>query len=392
MIYKILRYVIALLAGIASYMAADGVMPLLAPYIDARFLSQGDIGLTIIKVTILVVLSLLGVLIGYFISSFILNQGLLISRQLERLLTKVPNQELLAGTIGLLFGLIIANLIGVAFNQIPIVGSYIPIILSAVFGYIGLRLMARKGPEMYINYMKQRSEEPKKNSKFRMFTSKDNTSDGDNEDTDNIDLDRESTKLLDTSVIIDGRIKELCTTGFIEGPLVVPVFVLEELQTVSDSADSLKRNRGRRGLDILQVMQKQNAVPVVIVNDNYDDIHEVDSKLMRLALERNWKLMTNDFNLNKVARVQGISILNLNELTNALKPTLIAGEWIHVQVVKEGKEINQGVAYLDDGTMIVVEDGRPYIGQSIDIMVTSILQTSAGRMIFGRADGGVHES
>ena len=195
-------------------------------------------------------------------------------------------------------------------------------------------------------------------------------------------------KLLDTSVIIDGRIKELCNTGFIEGPLMVPLFVLNELQIISDSADATKRNRGRRGLDILKEMQDANKVAIEVVEDDYDDLTEVDSKLMRLALDKQWKLMTNDFNLNKVARVQGIEVLNLNELANVLKPALIAGEWIRVQIMKEGMEVHQGVAYLDDGTMIVVEDGKPYVGQTVEVMVTSILQTSAGRMIFARVDGG----
>ncbi len=219
----------------------------------------------------------------------------------------------------------------------------------------------------------------KKSKGFKVF--------GSNKASDN----NGSSKLLDTSVIIDGRIKDLCATGFIEGPLVVPLFVLNELQIISDSADAMKRNRGRRGLDILKEMQDAKMVTIEIVEDDYDDLQEVDSKLMRLALEKQWKLMTNDFNLNKVARVQGIKVLNLNELANVLKPVLIAGEWIRVQVMKEGKEVQQGVAYLDDGTMIVVEDGRPYVGQEVEVMVTSILQTSAGRMIFARVDGGKHE-
>ena len=306
-----------------------------------------------------------------------MKQGLVIAKRLERLLTHIPNQELIAGTIGLLFGLIIANLIGVAFNQVPIIGPYIPIILSAIFGYSGLKLMARKGPEMYYNYVQQwGGEGTKKTSRFKMFS------------THKSDKASSTPKLLDTSVIIDGRIKELCNTGFIEGPLMVPLFVLNELQIISDSADATKRNRGRRGLDILKDMQDASKVAIEVVEDDYDDLTEVDSKLMRLALDKQWKLMTNDFNLNKVARVQGIEVLNLNELANVLKPALIAGEWIRVQVMKEGKEVHQGVAYLDDGTMIVVEDGKPYVGQNVEVMVTSILQTSAGRMIFARVDGG----
>jgi len=382
MIYGILRYVIAILIGTAAYVGMDNLAPIIDPYLVSQFASFGDMSLTVARISVIVLGTIIGILIGYFISSFILKQGLVIARRLERVLTHIPNQELIAGTIGLLFGLIIANLIGAAFNQVPIIGPYISIILSAIFGYSGVRLMARKGPEMYLNYLKQwkRSEAGTKKSRgFNMFGSHKSS-----------DL-NSTAKLLDTSVIIDGRIKELCATGFIDGPLVVPVFVLNELQIISDSADAMKRNRGRRGLDILKEMQDAKLVSIEIVEDDFDDLHEVDSKLMRLALEKQWKLMTNDFNLNKVARVQGIKVLNLNELANVLKPALIAGEWIRVQVMKEGKEVQQGVAYLDDGTMIVVEDGRPYVGQEVEVMVTSILQTSAGRMIFARVDGGKHE-
>ena len=377
MIYRILRYVIAILVGTAAYVGMDSLAPIIDPYLVSQFETFGDMSLTVARIAVLIVGTLLGVIIGYLISSFILKQGLVIAKRLERLLTHIPNQELIAGTIGLLFGLIIANLIGVAFNQVPIIGPYIPIILSAIFGYSGLKLMARKGPEMYYNYVQQwGGEGTKKTSRFKMFS------------THKSDKASSTPKLLDTSVIIDGRIKELCNTGFIEGPLMVPLFVLNELQIISDSADATKRNRGRRGLDILKDMQDANKVAIEVVEDDYNDLTEVDSKLMRLALDKQWKLMTNDFNLNKVARVQGIEVLNLNELANVLKPALIAGEWIRVQVMKEGKEVHQGVAYLDDGTMIVVEDGKPYVGQNVEVMVTSILQTSAGRMIFARVDGG----
>ena len=377
MIYRILRYVIAILVGTAAYVGMDSLAPIIDPYLVSQFESFGDMSLTIARISVLILGTLIGVIIGYLISSFILKQGLVIAKRLERILTHIPNQELIAGTIGLLFGLIIANLIGVAFNQVPIIGSYIPIILSAIFGYSGLKIMARKGPEMYNNYVQQWSGDGnKKTSRFKMFS------------THKSDKASSTPKLLDTSVIIDGRIKELCNTGFIEGPLMVPLFVLNELQIISDSADSTKRNRGRRGLDILKEMQDTNKVAIEVVEDDYDDLTEVDSKLMRLALDKQWKLMTNDFNLNKVARVQGIEVLNLNELANVLKPALIAGEWIRVQIMKEGKEVHQGVAYLDDGTMIVVEDGKPYVGQTVEVMVTSILQTSAGRMIFARVDGG----
>jgi uncharacterized protein YacL len=191
-----------------------------------------------------------------------------------------------------------------------------------------------------------------------------------------------SNKILDTSVIIDGRIADLCETGFLEGTFIIPQFVLQELQHIADSSDSLKRARGRRGLDILHRIQKMIDVDVQIVENDYPNIREVDAKLVVLAKELGGKVMTNDLNLNKVAELQGVRVLNINELTNALKPVVLPGEGMRVYVVKEGKESGQGVAYLDDGTMIVVDNARRLIGRNIDVVVTSVLQTTAGRMIF----------
>lgn len=382
MVYKILRYVIALLVGIMGYMLTDNFMPVWEPIIDVKFWTMGFFGISIIKILALALGGLIGALIGFVIALPIINQGLKLARRIESLLSRVPNQELMAGTAGLLFGLIIANLIGLAFYRVPIIGSYIPIILSAIFGYIGMRLASRKGPELYANWLQSRT------------VAKDKKKDVVPKDSEQAAIpvisEFESVsvaKLLDTSVIIDGRIAELCETGFLEGPLVVPLFVLEELQHISDSADVLKRNRGRRGLDILQSMQQKEIIAIKVIADDFEDITEVDSKLMRLALDKKWKIVTNDFNLNKVASLQGIEVLNLNDLANSLKPAMIPGEWIRVQVIKEGKEDNQGVAYLDDGTMIVIENGAQYVDTSIDVMVTSVLQTSAGRMIFARAKG-----
>ena len=382
MVYKILRYVIALLVGIMGYMLTDNFMPVWEPIIDVKFWTMGFFGISIIKILALALGGLIGALIGFVIALPIINQGLKLARRIESLLSRVPNQELMAGTAGLLFGLIIANLIGLAFYRVPIIGSYIPIILSAIFGYIGMRLASRKGPELYANWLQSRT------------VAKDKKKDVVPKDSEQAAIpvisEFESVsvaKLLDTSVIIDGRIAELCETGFLEGPLVVPLFVLEELQHISDSADVLKRNRGRRGLDILQSMQQKEIIAIKVIVDDFEDITEVDSKLMRLALDKKWKIVTNDFNLNKVASLQGIEVLNLNDLANALKPAMIPGEWIRVQVIKEGKEDNQGVAYLDDGMMIVIENGAQYVDTAIDVMVTSVLQTSAGRMIFARAKG-----
>lgn len=201
---------------------------------------------------------------------------------------------------------------------------------------------------------------------------------------------RKSYKILDTSVIIDGRVADICDTGFLDGVLVIPQFVLRELQQVADSADSLKRNRGRRGLDILQRIQKMAGLTVQIVETDYPNIREVDLKLIELAKEIEGKIVTNDFNLNKVAQLQGVEVLNINELANSLKPVVLPGEVMKVFILKEGKEYNQGVAYLDDGTMVVVDNARKMIGKTIDTSVTSVLQTTAGKMIFGRYDDRAH--
>ena len=191
-------------------------------------------------------------------------------------------------------------------------------------------------------------------------------------------------KILDTSVIIDGRVADLCEPGFIDGTLVIPQFVLKELQLVADSSDSMKRNRGRRGLDILQKIQKMSGVDVTISDIDFHDIREVDLKLIELGRTLQGKIVTNDFNLNKVAQLRGVEVLNINELANALKPVVLPGEFMRVFILKEGKEYNQGVAYLDDGTMVVVDNARRMISKNIDIVVTSVLQTTAGKMIFGR--------
>jgi uncharacterized protein YacL len=197
---------------------------------------------------------------------------------------------------------------------------------------------------------------------------------------------KKSYKILDTSVIIDGRIADIAETGFLDGVIVTPQFVLRELQLVADSADSLKRNRGRRGLDILQRLQKMPNLQIQIVEDDFPAVREVDLKLIELAKVYEGKIITNDFNLNKVAQLQGVEVLNINELANSLKPIVLPGETMRVFILKEGKEYNQGVAYLDDGTMVVVDNARKMIGKTIDVSVTSVLQTTAGKMIFGKWD------
>ncbi len=301
-------------------------------------------------------------IILFFIGHWIFRKLNKVAIILDQELSKYPLTDIVVGAIGLIIGLVIAYLISGVVNSIPYAGSIISILIYIILGYLGIRI-ATKNKKDILNVFKGRlrlggSERPSKKTK-------------------NI-----PPKVLDTSVIIDGRIADICKTGFVEGKLVIPNFVLKELRHIADSSDDLKRVRGRRGLDILNMIQKEIDVPVEITDRDFPDINEVDLKLLKLAEVLNGKVVTNDFNLNKVAQVQGVEVLNINELANAVKPVAIPGENMIVQVIKEGKENNQGVAYLDDGTMIVIEDGKKYIGRTIEVLVTSILQTPAGRMIF----------
>ena len=375
MIYKLLRYAIAILFGSMGYVGADALSTLMVSVWDEKMLQMGVFGISAMTILYYTLSILLAAFIGYLVSQYILRIGLRVAKQIERILSRVPSQQLVAGTIGLLFGLIIANLIGMAFERVPIIGSYLPIVLSAVLGYIGIRLGMDKGPDLYktmVSYTfrggrnKGRTIKEPKEKETQPQTC--------------------SAKVLDTSVVIDGRILDIVNTGFLEGPFIVPVFVLEELQKLSDSADTLKRNRGRRGLDLLQTMREKLTDSMEIIDIDYEDLSEVDLKLIRLSMDKHWKLITNDFNLNKVATLQGVEVLNLNDLANAIKPKMMSGETLLVRIMKTGKEPHQGVAYLDDGTMIVVENGVDYVDQTVNVVVTSVLQTSAGRMIFARVE------
>jgi uncharacterized protein YacL len=280
---------------------------------------------------------------------------------IEKGLKQVPLKSLLGSFIGLILGILVANLLSNVFFSylydhqqivLPLFG-----VLYGVCGYIGLRIGFKKGEEIHL-------------SGWKLFSK--NAPPGEN------------MKILDTSVIIDGRIADITETGFIEGAFIIPQFVLNELQHIADSSDSIKRTRGKRGLEVLHHIQKQAIVEVRIVDRDYPATKEVDSKLIELAKEVRGKIITNDSNLNKVAELQGIQVLNINELANSIKPVVLPGEEINVKILKEGKEMGQGVAYLDDGTMIVVDNGRRHMGKTIDVIVTSVLQTPAGRMIFAR--------
>lgn len=357
----LMRWLIVLVVAIIFVVLADELIT--TPFFSAELEGEatGFFSLTVLTVIAYVVGALVGAVVGYILSHFILRLIWAAIHRIEFSLGSLSGQDLLAGTVGLLIGLIIANLIGFAFARLPIIGAYGPIVFNLVFGYAGMSIAVHKKAEasgLLANFRlgKQAKERSVKKTG--------------------------STKLLDTSSIIDGRIAELCATGFLEGPLLVPVFVLEELQLIADSADLLKRTKGRRGLDILKQMQEDGHVDVHIINDDFDDIQGVDSKLVRLGRDLKAKVITNDYNLNKVAELQGVVVLNINDLANAMKPARVPGEEMTVLIVKAGKEENQGIAYLEDGTMIVVENGQKYIGMSVPVTVTSVLQTSAGRMIF----------
>ncbi|HJV47577.1 MAG TPA: PIN/TRAM domain-containing protein [Bacillota bacterium] len=309
--------------------------------------------------------AVVGSVLFFLLSTWLADYILESIRWGEEALMKIPVTDVLFGTMGLIAGLIVAFLLFLPISYIPLpfIGDYLPLMISFLLGYLGFRLGFRKRDELMSIFSMGRFAKSKKEEQKPK---------------------NENLKLLDTSVIIDGRIADICKTGFIEGSLVIPQFVLEELQHIADSSDVLKRNRGRRGLDILNRIQKELKVKVIIEEKDFDDIHEVDSKLVRLAKLTQGIVVTNDFNLNKVCELQGVSVLNINDLANAVKPVVLPGEEMNVQLIKDGKEHGQGVAYLDDGTMIVVEGGRDFIGMEIDVLVTSVLQTSAGRMIFAK--------
>lgn len=275
------------------------------------------------------------------------------------------SRMLLAAILGFMLGLLLGHLVVSALNVLPIpaLKDQLSVLKAIVYHIVGFAVM------MFFVI----------NHEDILFLEK--IIPGKSEDEDGSTI---SYKILDTSVIIDGRISDICDTGFIEGILVIPNFVLNELQMIADSADSIKRNRGRRGLDILNKMQKDQSIMVKISDIDFQDIPEVDAKLVKLAKVMKAKVITNDFNLNKVAEFHGVDVLNINQLSNALKPIVLPGEDMNVALIKEGKDPNQAIGYLDDGTMVVVENGRKKMNSEVDVVVTSVLQTTAGRMIFAR--------
>lgn len=287
--------------------------PLLTAVIPKNVLTETILGITILSLGVMLIGGILGALVGRVISGYLISSLFAFTSRVEKSLLLISTQDLIIGTLGLFAGLIIANLVGLAFGSIPYIGPYVSVALSIILGYIGMHLTISKKAEI-AGWFHFKAESGIKQKKKKVG------------------------KLLDTNIIIDGRILNIYQSGFLEGPIIVPVFVLEELQKIADSADVLKRNRGRRGLDILNQIKKKSKDELIILTEDFEEINEVDSKLVKLARTHGYKIITNDYNLNKVAELQGVAVLNINELIIALKPAVIPGEEVYVQLVKMARK------------------------------------------------------
>jgi uncharacterized protein YacL len=329
-------------------------------YVGTLIAGSSDLTLDTLKWTVPAML--VGAVIGALVAPHLTTKP---ARSVRRVVRQLPAQQIVAGTIGLVVGLVIAALLVLPLSRLPSpFGDILPAIGAVVFGYLGITVMILRADDItdLLGGRWRKQTAPKADPK----------------------LDEPTPVLLDSSVIIDGRIADISQTGFIMGPMYIPRFVLNEVQYIADSADSLRRNRGRRGLDMLNKLQRESAVPVVITDMDIKSVRQVDDKLVQLAKQLRCPIVTNDFNLNQVAQLQGVKVLNINALANAVKVLVLPGETIRVLVIDEGKEMGQGVGYLDDGTMVVVENGLRFINREIDVQVTKVLQTNAGRMIFGQ--------
>jgi uncharacterized protein YacL len=311
-----------------------------------------------------VLFALVGALVGLVITPYISTRPV---RAIRNLLSRVSSQTLVAGFFGLLSGLIVAALLAFPISALPgLFGDILPFIGVILFSYLGITVFIMRKDDIF--------------SVFRMTLPSRSSEAKSEEENSGRSI------LLDTSVIIDGRIADIARTGFIFGTFLIPRFVLNELQYIADSADSMRRQRGRRGMEVLSQLQKDATVPVQISDIDVEGVREVDEKLVVLARQMKSPILTNDYNLNRVAELQGVPVLNVNELANAVKSVLLPGEPLLVDIIQEGKESGQGVGYLDDGTMVVVEDGREHLNEQVTVMVTKVLQTAAGRMIFARTN------
>lgn len=321
----------------------------------------GIVAMTVLAISTIIVF---GIIFSLLAPIFI-HIGLSITAKIEKEFSQFKTVDILTSSLGGIIGLIIAYFIGTIVQKIPVVGVPISAFFYIFMLYLGIKISLKRKEDILSLFVP--SNWPATKNKDQSMIAE-----------------TVRPKILDTSVIIDGRIADIAKTGFIEGKLIVPSFVLEELRHIADSSDDLKRTKGRRGLDILNSMQAELKLQFEITEKDFDTVKEVDMKLLKLAEELGGIVLTNDFNLNKVAKFQGVKVLNINELSNAVKPIFLPGEVLDVTVIKEGKEMNQGVAYLEDGTMIVVEGAKKMVGMQKTVIVTSVLQTAAGRMIFAK--------
>ena len=366
MFKNIVKVVVTVIGAVIGYLIGNLIVSL-------EYVTQYQIFSNVtFKTGIVIFFIFIFAIILFLLSSKIYYLIISTNKVIEKNLTKMTIVELVTGAVGAIILLIIAFFLTRPLGDIfPPLGSIIATLLNIMAALFGANIMLKKKEEIssYVNNLGKKDHS--KVSKETALKEKKVLYKG-------------TPKVLDTSVIIDGRIYDICQTGFIEGKLVIPFFVLEELRHIADSSDSLKRNRGRRGLDILNSIQNELDIEVEIWEDDFPGVSEVDSKLLKLATHLSGQVVTNDYNLNKVAEFQRVPVLNINELANAVKPMLLPGEEMSLLISKIGKEQNQGIGYLDDGTMIVVEDGKNFVGDTIEVVVTSVLQTAAGRMIFAK--------
>lgn len=370
MLTKFFKLTIVVIFALPGLFLVDELVPYISDILPGEMSKNGQFGIALTTVvTAVLILVVLG-LIGFLLSNSIIKYISRFTEVMAAFLSRVPTGKFIVAVLGGVLGLIAASLIGAPFSHLPLIGFYIPIVLSVVLAIVGAKVALIKHTDIVSFF----------NRIWTLRGIKEQAAKGGGTESEYSN----HNKILDTSVIIDGRIADIVKTGFVDGRLIVPGFVLEELQKIADSSDTLKRKRGRRGLDVVKTLQEDIDAKVEISYLDYEDLTEVDAKLVLLAKEIGGAILTNDFNLNKVAEIKGVHVLNINDLANAVKPVVLPGEEMLVFLAKEGKEPGQAVAYLDDGTMIVVEGGKKLIGENIEVVVTSVLQTSAGRMIFAR--------
>lgn len=372
MLNRVLRITIVVVFAVTGLILTEYLLPYISDYFDYKFYGNGFFGIAFTTI----VSGSVGIFVfgsmGMALAPVIIRKMTSWTEKIAILLARVPTSDIMVITFGIAIGLVLANLLGGPFSHLPIIGPYIPLIFSVVLSMVGAKVALRKHQDI-VGFFDRSL--PSLKGAVKPAAVKDAY------DSDRIYCDN---KLLDTSVIIDGRIGDILKTGFLEGLMIVPKFVIRELQTLADSSDGLKRGKGRRGLDLLHEIQMENPERVFVDDTDYPELEGVDAKLVKLAQQKQWIVVTNDFNLNKVAEIQGIDVLNINDLANAVKQMVVPGENINVVLLREGKEAGQAIAYFEDGTMIVVDNGRRFIGSSVMAEVTSVLQTSAGRMVFAK--------